>query len=96
MHTQKTDFNRYLKHKFHDADFRARFETADHAWDAALQLAALCKYRGLAQQQVAELLGTKHALGGGLDVTVIQWESPTRTPLSAVRRRYWRRIECGT
>ena len=40
-------------------EFRKRFEEADRAWDIALQLSALRKARGLTQQQVADLLGTK-------------------------------------
>ncbi len=49
----------YLERKLQDADFRARFEAADQAWDIALQLAALRQARGLTQKQVAEMLGTK-------------------------------------
>jgi transcriptional regulator with XRE-family HTH domain len=59
MQTEKTNFDRYLERKLQDADFRARFEAADQAWDIALQLAALRQARGLTQKQVAELLGTK-------------------------------------
>ena len=59
MQDVKTDFDRYLERKLRDADFRARFEAAEQAWDIALQLAALRQARGLTQKQVADLLGTK-------------------------------------
>jgi transcriptional regulator with XRE-family HTH domain len=59
MQEEKTNFDRYLERKLQDADFRARFEAADQAWDIALQLAALRQARGLTQKQVAEMLGTK-------------------------------------
>ena len=52
-------FRPLLERKLQDAEFRARFETADQAWDIALQLTALRQARGLTQKQVAELLGTK-------------------------------------
>jgi transcriptional regulator with XRE-family HTH domain len=55
----ETNFDRYLARKLQDPDFRRRFEEADKAWDIALQLTALRKARGLTQQQVADLLGTK-------------------------------------
>jgi transcriptional regulator with XRE-family HTH domain len=55
----KTNFDRYLERKLKDADFRARYEAAQQAWDIALQLAALRSARGLTQKQVADLLGTK-------------------------------------
>jgi len=55
----KTNFDQYLERKLEDPEFRKRFEDADRAWDIALQLAALRKSRGLTQQQVADLLGTK-------------------------------------
>ena len=55
----KTNFDQYLERKLEDPEFRKRFEEADRAWDIALQLAALRKARGLTQQQVADLLGTK-------------------------------------
>jgi DNA-binding XRE family transcriptional regulator len=59
MLNEQTNFDRYLERKLQDADFRARFEAADQAWDVALQLAALRQARGLTQKQVAEMLGTK-------------------------------------
>ena len=59
MQNEKTSFDRYLERKLQDADFRARFEAADQAWDIALQLSALRQARGLTQKQVAEMLGTK-------------------------------------
>ena len=55
----KTNFDQYLGRKLEDPEFRKRFEEADKAWDIALQLSALRKARGLTQQQVADLLGTK-------------------------------------
>ncbi len=59
MQDEKTNFDRYLERKLRDADFRARFEAVEQAWDIALQLAALRQARGLTQKQVADLLGTK-------------------------------------
>lgn len=61
MSDLETNFDRYLKHKLRDPDFRARFEAADRAWDIALQLAVLPPARGLTQKQVAELLGAIQA-----------------------------------
>ncbi len=54
-----TNFDRYLERKRADPEFVERFAAADRAWDIALQLAALRHARGLTQQQVADLLGTK-------------------------------------
>lgn len=81
MQTEKTNFDRYLERKLQDADFRARFDAADRAWDIALQLAALRQARGLTQKQVAELLGTKQQ-------AIARLEDPTYTghSLSMVRR----------
>jgi transcriptional regulator with XRE-family HTH domain len=78
---EKTNFDRYLERKFQDADFRARFEAADQAWDIALQLAALRQARGLTQKQVAEILGTKQQ-------AIARLEDPayTRHSLSMVRK----------
>lgn len=59
MQNERTNFDRYLERKLQNADFRARFEAADQAWDIALQLAALRRARGLTQKEVAEMLGTK-------------------------------------
>ncbi len=59
MQEEKINFDRYLERKLRDADFRARFEAADQAWDIALQLAALRQARGLTQKQVADMPGTK-------------------------------------
>ncbi len=59
MNEIKSNFDRYLERKLQDPDFRRRFVEADRAWDIALQLAALRQARGLTQQQVAEMLGTK-------------------------------------
>lgn len=81
MQTEQTNFDRYLERKLQDADFRARFEAADQAWDIALQLAALRQARGLTQKQVADLLGTKQQ-------AIARLEDPTYTghSLSMVRR----------
>ncbi len=81
MEDKKTNFDRYLERKLQDADFRARFEAADRAWDIALQLAALRRARGLTQKQVAELLGTKQQ-------AIARLEDPAYTghSLSMVRR----------
>lgn len=59
MTENKTNFDRYLARKLQNEEFRERFAEADRAWDIALQLAALRTARGLTQQQVADLLGTK-------------------------------------
>lgn len=59
MNNQQTNFDLYLDQKLRDPAFRRRFEAADRAWDIALQLAELRRARGLTQQQVADLLGTK-------------------------------------
>jgi len=81
MQTEKTNFDRYLERKLQNADFRARFEAADQAWDIALQLAALRQARGLTQKQVADLLGTKQQ-------AIARLEDPMYTghSLSMVRR----------
>jgi transcriptional regulator with XRE-family HTH domain len=77
----ETNFDRYLARKLQDPDFRRRFEEADKAWDIALQLTALRKVRGLTQQQVADLLGTKQQ-------AIARLEDPSYTghSLSMVRR----------
>ena len=81
MQDKKTNFDRYLERKLQDADFRARFEAADQAWDIALQLAALRQARGLTQKQVADLLGTKQQ-------AIARLEDPAYTghSLSMVRK----------
>lgn len=81
MQDPPTNFDRYLEQKLQDPAFRARFEAADHAWDIALQLAALRQARGLTQKQVAELLGTKQQ-------AIARLEDPTYNghSLSMVRR----------
>ncbi|PKO21972.1 MAG: transcriptional regulator [Chloroflexi bacterium HGW-Chloroflexi-1] len=55
----QTNFDQYLERKLQDPEFSKRFAEAARAWDVALQLAALREERGLTQQQVAEMLGTK-------------------------------------
>jgi transcriptional regulator with XRE-family HTH domain len=81
MEDKKTNFDRYLERKLQDADFRARFEAADQAWDIALQLATLRQARGLTQKQVAEMLGTKQQ-------AIARLEDPAYTghSLSMVRK----------
>ena len=81
MQDEKTNFDRYLERKLQDADFRARFEAADQAWDIALQLAVLRQARGLTQKQVAEMLGTKQQ-------AIARLEDPAYTghSLSMVRK----------
>jgi transcriptional regulator with XRE-family HTH domain len=59
MERNQTNFDKYLERKLEDPSFREHFAAADRAWDIALQLAALRKERGLTQQEVADLLGTK-------------------------------------
>ena len=81
MEDEKTNFDRYLERKLQDAEFRARFEAADQAWDIALQLAALRQARGLTQKQFGELLGTKQQ-------AIARLEDPAYTghSLSMVRK----------
>ena len=81
MQDPKTNFDRFLERKLKDPEYRARFEAADHAWDIALQLAALRQARGLTQKQVAELLGTRQQ-------AIARLEDPTYSghSLSMVRR----------
>ena len=81
MQKTQTNFDRYLERKLQDPDFRARFETAEQAWDIALQLAALRQARGLTQKQVAEMLGTKQQ-------AIARLEDPAYTghSLSMVRK----------
>lgn len=55
----RTNFDRFLEQELQDSDFREQFEQAGRAWEVALQLVALRKARGLTQQQVAEMLGTR-------------------------------------
>ena len=78
---QLSAFDRYLERKLQDADYCARFEAADQAWDIALQLAALRQARGLTQKQVAELLGTRQQ-------AIARLEDPAYTghSLSMVRK----------
>jgi transcriptional regulator with XRE-family HTH domain len=59
MERNQTNFDRYLERKLEDPGFRERFAAANRAWDVALQLAALRRERGLTQEQVAALLGTR-------------------------------------
>ena len=81
MKNHQTNFDRYLERKLQNPEFRARFEAADLAWDIALQLAALRQARGLTQQQVAEMLGTRQQ-------AIARLENPAYTghSLSMVRR----------
>jgi transcriptional regulator with XRE-family HTH domain len=81
MNDEKTNFDRYLERKLQDADFRARYEAAQQAWDIALQLAALRTARGLTQKQVADMLGTKQQ-------AIARLEDPSYTghSLSMVRK----------
>ncbi len=86
---QLSTFDRYLERKLQDADYCARFEAADQAWDIALQLAALRQARGLTDRkstrlnssQVAELLGTRQQ-------AIARLEDPAYTghSLSMVRK----------
>ncbi len=78
---EKTNFDRYLERKLENPEFRARYQAAQHAWDIALQLAALRTARGLTQKEVAELLGTKQQ-------AIARLEDPSYTghSLSMVRR----------
>ncbi|MBI2939376.1 MAG: helix-turn-helix domain-containing protein [Chloroflexi bacterium] len=78
---EKTNFDRYLERRLANPAFRQRFEVAERAWDLALQLAALRRARGLTQQQVADLLGTKQQ-------AIARLEDPSYTghSLSMVRR----------
>ena len=77
----KTNFDQYLERKLEDPEFRKRFEEADRAWDIALQLAALRKARGLTQQQVADLLGTKQQ-------AIARLEDPSYTGHSLTWSKY--------
>lgn len=81
MQNAQTNFDRYLERKLQDAEFRTRFETADQAWDIALQLSALRQTRGLTQKEVAEMLGTKQQ-------AIARLEDPAYTghSLSLVRK----------
>jgi len=81
MQYEPSNFDRYLQQKLQDVEFRTRFEAADQAWDIALQLTALRQTRGLTQQQVAELLGTKQQ-------AIARLEDPAYTghSLSMVRK----------
>jgi prophage maintenance system killer protein/DNA-binding XRE family transcriptional regulator len=81
MENLQTNFDRYLERKLQNADFRTRFAAADQAWDIALQLADLRRARGLTQQQVAELIGTKQQ-------AIARLEDPTYAghSLSMVRK----------
>lgn len=81
MSETPTNFDRYLERKRADPAFAEQFDAADQAWDIALQLAALRRIRGLTQQQVAELLGTRQQ-------AIARLEDPAYTghSLSMVRR----------
>jgi DNA-binding XRE family transcriptional regulator len=81
MTKSQTNFDRYLERKLQDPEFRKRFAEAERAWDVALQLAALRGARGLTQQQVAEMLGTKQQ-------AIARLENPAYTghSLSMIRR----------
>lgn len=59
MSENRTNFDHYLEQRLQEPAFRRRFEAADRAWDIALQLTELRRARGLTQQQVADMLGTK-------------------------------------
>jgi len=77
----QTNFDRYLERKRQDPEFRKRFAEAERAWEVALQLAALRGARGLTQQQVAEMLGTKQQ-------AIARLENPAYTghSLSMIRK----------
>ena len=77
----RTNFDRYLERKLQNEGFRMCFVEADRAWDVALQLAALRVARGLTQQQVADLLGTKQQ-------AIARMENPSYTghSLSTLRK----------
>ena len=81
MQHNQTNFDRYLERKLEDPGFREEFTAADRAWDIALQLVALRRARGLTQEQVAELLGTRQQ-------AIARLENPAYTghSLSMVRR----------
>jgi DNA-binding XRE family transcriptional regulator len=81
MPEEKTNFDRYLERKLQNPDFRTRFEAADRSWDIALQLSALRQARGLTQNQVAEMLGTRQQ-------AIARLEDPTYSghSLSMVRK----------
>ena len=81
MEAIQTNFDKYLERKLADPGFRERIATADRAWDIALQLVALRRERGLTQEQVAELLGTKQQ-------AIARLENPAYTghSLSMIRR----------
>ena len=74
-------FDSYLDQQLQDADFRERFQAADHALDVALQLASLRRLRRLSQEQVAAMLGTRQQ-------NVSRLENPAyrRHSLSMLRR----------
>jgi transcriptional regulator with XRE-family HTH domain len=81
MERNQTNFDKYLERKLADPGFREQFAAADRAWDIALQLVALRRERGLTQEQVAELLGTKQQ-------AIARLENPAYTghSLSMIRR----------
>jgi DNA-binding XRE family transcriptional regulator len=81
MAESRTNFDRYLERKLRDERFRELLSEADRAWDVALQLVALRVARGLTQQQVADLLGTKQQ-------AIARMENPAYTghSLSALRK----------
>ena len=82
MTENRTNFDRYLERKLQNEDFRRCFVEADRAWDVALQLAALRVARGLTQQQVADLLGTKQQ-------AIARMENPSYTGHSiSMLRKY--------
>ena len=55
---KKTNFDVFLEEQLQEREFKKRFEQAGEAWEAAIQLAALRKARGLSQKQLADKIGT--------------------------------------
>src|SRR5688572_12348911 len=53
-----TNFDRYLKEQLADPVFARRFKRAGHAWDVALQIAALRQRAGLSQKELAHRVKT--------------------------------------
>ena len=55
---QKTNFDLYLEEQLKDKEFAERFRKAGEAWDVAIQLAQLRRWRGLSQKELAKRVGT--------------------------------------
>lgn len=59
MRERERSFDDRVREELKDPEFRQSFAEAGEAWELALQLYDLRKQKGLTQEQLAEMVGTK-------------------------------------